>query len=87
MEPMADMQLGSIDQVREAFESMDVDHNGYISASDLLAVFNGIGDPLTDEEALKMIQEADINNDGLVDFEDFNNVGDLPFSFLNYGKG
>jgi calmodulin len=76
MEPMVNTQLGqTTEQIMEAFQAMDADRNGYISAADLLTVFNKkIGDRLTEEDALKMIQEADMDGDGLVNLEDFTKV-------------
>ena len=38
-------------EIDEAFRSMDVDGNGFISASDLRIFYGALGEELTDEEA------------------------------------
>ncbi|KAJ3215255.1 calmodulin-like 3 [Dinochytrium kinnereticum] len=58
-------------QIKEAFDAMDSDNNGYISAADLLAVLSGLGEELSGEEALEMIRHADLDGDGQVSMEDF----------------
>ncbi|KAJ3104973.1 hypothetical protein HDU96_008750 [Phlyctochytrium bullatum] len=58
-------------QVREAFEVMDSDKNGFISAADIIAVITSLGEELSGEEALEMIKHGDIDGDGQVNFDDF----------------
>ncbi|KAI8848270.1 calmodulin [Chytridium lagenaria] len=50
---------------------MDNDHSGFISAADLIAVLSGLGEELSNEEALDMIRHADIDGDGQVNLDDF----------------
>ncbi|KAJ3098484.1 hypothetical protein HDU97_003983 [Phlyctochytrium planicorne] len=58
-------------QIKEAFESMDSDRNGFISAADIIAVLGGLNEPISGEEALDMIRHADLDGDGQVNFDDF----------------
>ncbi|GMH18692.1 hypothetical protein Nepgr_020533 [Nepenthes gracilis] len=59
-------------ELREAFEVFDVDHDGKITAEELLNVFVAIGDErCTLEDCRGMIQSVDRNGDGFVCFEDF----------------
>ena len=51
-----------------AFRVFDKDGNGFISADELRYVMTNLGEKLTDQEVAEMIQEADINGDGLVDY-------------------
>ncbi|KFR15358.1 Calmodulin, striated muscle, partial [Opisthocomus hoazin] len=61
----------SEEEIREAFRVFDKDGNGYISAAELRHVMTNLGEKLTDEEGDEMIKEADCNNDGQVNYEEF----------------
>ena len=45
------------------------DGNGYISRDELRSVMKSLGEHLTDEEVQQMIQEADKDGDGMVNYE------------------
>lgn len=51
-----------------AFRVFDKDGNGYISSEELRHVMTNLGEKLTDQEVAEMIREADINGDGMVDY-------------------
>ena len=57
------------DEIREAFRVFDKDGNGFISAAELRYVMTNIGEKLTDEEVDEMVQEADIDEDGQINYE------------------
>lgn len=61
----------SEEEIREAFRVFDKDGNGYISTAELRHVMTNLGEKLTDEEVDEMIKEADCNNDGQVNYEEF----------------
>lgn len=49
---------------RISCEHVDLDQNGYITMEELRTVLQATGDHPTDEDALEMIAEADIDGDG-----------------------
>ena len=58
----------SEDELKEAFKVFDKDGNGFISAAELRHVMTNLGEKLTDEEIDEMIKEADIDDDGQVNY-------------------
>jgi len=52
-------------------KTLQKDNNGYISASELRQVMINLGEKLTDEEINEMIREADNDDDGQVNYEEF----------------
>ncbi|GAB4843306.1 myosin I light chain Cam2 [Ancistrocladus abbreviatus] len=59
------------EELKEAFKVFDKDQNGYISHSELRHVMITLGEKLTDEEVDQMIKEADLDGDGLVNYDEF----------------
>ncbi|XP_026676245.1 calmodulin-like [Diaphorina citri] len=49
----------------------DKHNRGYISASDLRAVLQCLGEDLSEEEIEDMIKEVDVDGDGRIDFNEF----------------
>ncbi|TRY79978.1 hypothetical protein TCAL_07547 [Tigriopus californicus] len=71
---MMTKQSKDIDQtqeIKEAFKIFDRDGNGYIDAKELKMVVTRMGEALTAAEAEEFMQEADINGDGKLDYEEF----------------
>ncbi|MCD7452691.1 hypothetical protein HAX54_017751 [Datura stramonium] len=59
-------------ELKDTFDFFDEDHDGKITAQELLNVFRMIGDArCTLEECRHMIESVDKNGDGFVCFEDF----------------
>ncbi|XP_019625230.1 PREDICTED: calmodulin-2-like isoform X4 [Branchiostoma belcheri] len=58
-------------EIREAFRVFDKDGNGFITASELRVVMANMGEKLSDEEVSEMIDEADIDGDGHINFMEF----------------
>ena len=63
--------LHILQSLKEAFKLFDKDRNGYIDAKELKQVTTTLGSQLTDEEFEDFWREADINNDGKLDYEEF----------------
>ncbi|KAK2365185.1 calmodulin [Trifolium repens] len=58
-------------ELKEAFWVFDKDKDGYISSNELRSVLRGIGEKVTEEELDQMIKMADLNGDGLIDYQEF----------------
>lgn len=50
---------------------MDIDHDGFITKSELSEAMKILGHNLTEEEVETMIKDADKNGDNKVDFDEF----------------
>lgn len=59
------------DELRQAFKTFDRDGNGLITAAELRHVMTNLGEKLTDEECDEMIKEADLDGDGMVNYDEF----------------
>lgn len=59
---------------REAFNVFDMDGNGYIDKHELKYVMRRLGENLSDEDLKAMFSEADLNGDGLIDYEEFSRL-------------
>jgi len=57
--------------LKEAFKIFDRNKNGYIETVELKNVLNMMGQSLTDEEFEMFWREADLNNDGKLDYDEF----------------
>ena len=53
------------------FKIFDRDGNGFISAGELRHVLNNLDEPVTDDEANEIIEEADTDGDGQINYEEF----------------
>ncbi|KAB0805043.1 hypothetical protein PPYR_02013 [Photinus pyralis] len=61
-------------ELRDAFRVFDKHNRGYITASDLRAVLQCLGEDLSEEEIEDMIKEVDADGDGRIDFYEFVNA-------------
>ena len=57
--------------MRRAFASFDRDGDGTIDARELGTVMRQLGQKVTQQELLDMINEFDTDGDGIIDFEEF----------------
>lgn len=66
--PLNEEQL---EELKTAFNSYDINSDGFISMRELGHLFRLLGENPTEAEILTMIQELDKNHDWLVSFDEF----------------
>ena len=58
-------------ELKESFALFDKDGNGFISRDELMRVMTTLGETLTKEEAQEIVDQADIDKDGQIDYHEF----------------
>merc|ERR1712113_653206 len=59
------------EELIEAFKVFDRDGDGFISAGELRYSMTNLGEKLSDIEVDEMIREADLDNDGQINYDEF----------------
>ncbi|KAK4153256.1 hypothetical protein C8A00DRAFT_34027 [Chaetomidium leptoderma] len=67
-------ELDTEQELLSAFRVFDKDGSGTISSDELRGVLKSLGENLTDAEVEEMIQLADGNGDGQIDYHEFANI-------------
>merc|ERR1712150_334668 len=62
------------EDLKQAFRVFDKDGNGFVSTSEIKYVLNRIGLIFTDDELIEMVQEADIDGDQHISFDEFRDI-------------
>ncbi|XP_041654129.1 plastin-3-like [Cheilinus undulatus] len=60
-----------IEEIRESFEKVDVDGNGYICASELGSLFTEVGCSMPGYQLRELLQKLDKNKDSRISLEEF----------------
>jgi len=60
-----------IEDLKEAFELFDKNHDGKIDGDELTAVLNSLGLKYSQTEVDEMIKKADTNENGVVEYDEF----------------
>ena len=64
--------LFQLSLIRKEFQKFDVDNSGYITVDELMQVVSDrTGHRLSDQETEHLFQDADLNDDGKIDYEEF----------------
>lgn len=61
-------------ELRETFELLDKDQSGSVDAGELKQLLTCVGHSLTQQEAMQMIDEADRDGSGEVEFDEFAHI-------------
>lgn len=62
------------ENIKKAFNLLDEDKNEEISVADLKKIVKELGEDLDEEEIQNIIEKNDVNGDGKLTLEDFENV-------------
>jgi len=75
-----------IDNVRQAFNAIDVDNNGTIEASELGMVMTKLGHELTESQLEDVFKEMDINKNGRIEFLEYLRMVSISLTAACAGK-
>ncbi|KAI8140106.1 calmodulin-like protein [Fennellomyces sp. T-0311] len=59
------------DELKQCFHAFDKNGDGYISLNELEEVMSRLGEKLSQQELKDMMDDADTNKDGQIDFKEF----------------
>ncbi len=62
------------EEIRAAFKVFDIDGNGFISEDELRQTLSNLGEHLSDRELKAMMNQADLNHDGQIDYNEFSRM-------------
>lgn len=68
---MPQLNDDQIAELRKAFDVMDENKDGQVTKDELKKLLQGLGEEVTDEIVDEMINIADENGDGKVNFDEF----------------
>jgi len=73
MQPKATPKLSpqQAQELRMTFDVMDADGNGSVTKEELKSMLYGLGEMVSDEYVEDMINKADTNRDGKIQFDEF----------------
>lgn len=74
LEEDSDNDDGSKEDILQAFKTFDKNGDGYITLEELRWAMTNLGEKLNDAELMEMIQAADVDGDGRLNFEEFAEV-------------
>ncbi|XP_031732286.1 plastin-3-like [Anarrhichthys ocellatus] len=67
----ASVSTEEMEEIREGFQQVDVDGNGYICASELGDLFNKVGCSMPGYQVRELLQKLDRDNDSRINLEEF----------------
>merc|ERR1711908_59985 len=62
------------EEIKNAFLTFDADGSGFITREELIETLTTMGDPVDEETITGMIQEADVDADGKINYEEFTKI-------------
>merc|ERR1719240_1459074 len=62
------------EEIKNAFLTFDADGSGYITREELIETLTTMGDPVDEETINGMINEADLDGDGKIDYKEFTKI-------------
>lgn len=74
------------EEIKEAFRVFDRESNGTMSHTELRNVLTNMGDRLTEDEADEIIRDADVDNDGLIQIDEFVKMLLTKYQLTDYSR-
>lgn len=71
LQPGLEHRPFSDDEIKQAFDTFDLDHNRFVGATEIKHILDTIGEEATDEEIDEMIRMCDTDGDGQVTYDEF----------------
>lgn len=71
IKPIMPKDANISDEIMKAFRVFDRNGDGYVTAEELRIALLNLGEKLTEEEAERFIEDADIDGDGRINYEEF----------------
>ena len=68
---MSKISAEQVAELKKAFDVMDANKDGVVTREELKSLLKGLGEEVTDEIVDEMINIADSNNDGKIQFDEF----------------
>ena len=68
---MPNLDAKQIEELKKAFEVLDENKDGVISKDELSKLLGGLGEDVTDDVVTEMMNLADTDGDGKVNFDEF----------------
>ena len=68
---MSKLSAEQSEELKKAFDVMDANKDGVVTKDELKTLLKGLGEEVTDEIVDEMINIADENGDGKVQFDEF----------------
>merc|ERR1712199_99897 len=62
------------EEIKNAFLTFDADGSGYITREELIETLTTMGDPVDEETINGMINEADLDGDGKINYAEFTKI-------------
>merc|ERR1712091_247969 len=62
------------EEIKNSFLTFDADGSGFITREELIETLTTMGDPVDEETITGMIQEADVDGDGKINYEEFTKI-------------
>lgn len=71
LQPGLEHRPFSDEEIKQAFDTFDLDHNRFVGATEIKHILDTIGEEATDEEIDEMIRMCDTDGDGQVTYDEF----------------
>ncbi|CAI9729746.1 squidulin-like [Octopus vulgaris] len=65
------LKAKQLEEIKEAFQMFDIDHDGQITSNELKAVMKSLGQTPSEQDLEEMIREVDTDGNGTIEYPEF----------------